>query len=421
MTGTPLYVGIDVGTSGVRAMAIDGDRRVVAQGAARMITFGDDHRDPLVWKAATRHALAEMLQKADPFAVRAVSVDGTSGTMVAIDSAGAPVANPIMYNDPVVDNSVVERIANAAPQTSPALGSNSALARAIVLKQTSEAVRVIHQSDWISGLLSGRFDISDANNALKTGYDAVSGCWPDWIEKTGMETVRLPAIVEPGTATGTAGGKLAREVGLAADAVTVAGTTDGCASFLATGAKQPGDGVTALGTTLTVKLFCDAPLFAPEYGIYSHRLAGGWLAGGASNTGGNVLAHFFEPDRIAELSSDINPAKDSGLGYYPLVKPGERFPVNDTTLEPRLAPRPESDLNFLKGILEGIANVEALAYLRLAKFGAPKLISIRTVGGGAKNVVWSAIRQRKLGVPSKDVMSTEAAFGTALLAMQAVQ
>jgi len=341
--------------------------------------------------------------------------------MVAIDSAGAPVANPIMYNDPVVDNSVVERIADAAPQTSPALGSNSALARAIVLKQTSEAVRVIHQSDWISGLLSGRFDISDANNALKTGYDAVSGCWPDWIEKTGMETVRLPAIVEPGTATGTAGGKLAREVGLAADAVTVAGTTDGCASFLATGAKQPGDGVTALGTTLTVKLFCDAPLFAPEYGIYSHRLAGGWLAGGASNTGGNVLAHFFEPDRIAELSSDINPAKDSGLGYYPLVKPGERFPVNDTTLEPRLAPRPESDLNFLKGILEGIANVEALAYLRLAKFGAPKLISIRTVGGGAKNVVWSAIRQRKLGVPSKDVMSTEAAFGTALLAMQAVQ
>ena len=88
------------------------------------------------------------------------------------------------------------------------------------------------------------------------------------------------AVVDPGAVTGTARGRLASRFGLNPETLIVAGTTDGCASFLATGASEPGDGVTALGSTLTIKLLCDAPIFAPEYGIYSHRIAGGWLAGG---------------------------------------------------------------------------------------------------------------------------------------------
>ena len=78
-----------------------------------------------------------------------------------------------------------------------------------------------------------------------------------------------------------------------------AGTTDGCASFLATGASEVGDGVTALGSTLVLKLACAAPINSSTYGIYSHRVLGFWLAGGASNSGGAVIrslfAEFFWP------------------------------------------------------------------------------------------------------------------------------
>ncbi len=80
--------------------------------------------------------------------------------------------------------------------------------------------------------------------------------------------------------------------GLPSDVVIVTGTTDGCASFLATGADRPGDGVSALGTTLTVKMLSDKPLFAPEYGLYSHRIGDLWLAGGASTPAASCWRRF---------------------------------------------------------------------------------------------------------------------------------
>jgi sugar (pentulose or hexulose) kinase len=209
----------------------------------------------------------------------------------------------------------------------------------------------------------------------------------------------------------------AKRFGFTEAASVMAGTTDGCASFLATGASLPGEGVTALGSTLTVKILSREPLFAPEFGLYSHRIGRMWLAGGASNTGGNVLRHFFDDARLAELADLIDPATDLGLDFYPLLQAGERFPVNDPDLAPRMEPRPTSDHHFLQALLEGMAGIEVLAYQRLATLGAPDLVSIRTVGGGARSAVWSAIRQRKIAVPLLPARSEEAAAGTALLAL----
>jgi sugar (pentulose or hexulose) kinase len=74
-----------------------------------------------------------------------------------------------------------------------------------------------------------------------------------------------------------------------------------------------------------------------------------WLVGGASNTGGAVLKQFFSGEQLQQLSSQIDPNRPSGLDYYPLTKPGERFPVNDPQLQPRLEPRPDDDALFLQG------------------------------------------------------------------------
>jgi sugar (pentulose or hexulose) kinase len=71
---------------------------------------------------------------------------------------------------------------------------------------------------------------------------------------------------------------------------------------------------------------------------------------------------------------------------------------------------------FLKGLLDGIARIEALAYGRLAELGAPPLRAVRSVGGGAANAGWTRLRARRLGVPMLAAASTEAAYGSALLA-----
>lgn len=416
----PLAIGIDVGTSGVRAVALDISGTVAAEAATPMATHGDDPRAPETWWRATTTALTTLLGRIEPARVRAVAVDGTSGTLLPIDADGRPLAAPLMYNDPVADRAILDRIAAEAPVTSAAHGATSGLAKALVFQPTPGIARLLHQADWIAGQLSGRFNTSDANNALKTGYDPVAGCWPDWIARTGLDPALLPAVVAPGTPTGTVATATTAAFGLPAGTLVVAGTTDGCASFLATGAAQPGDGVTALGSSLTIKLLSDRPIFAPEYGIYSHRIGDVWLAGGASNTGGKVLAQFFTPAELESLSARIDPETDTGLSYYPLTRPGERFPIADPALPPRLVPRPTDDARWLQAMLEGIAAIEALAYRRLAELGGPALASVRTVGGGARNGSWSRIRARRLGVPFAPAASEEAAAGTARLALRAM-
>lgn len=416
MSAEALYIGIDLGTSGARAAVIDAAGTLHATAKSAMADHGGDHRDPQIWWAAVRSALAAALGMVEARAVRALAVDGTSGTMVGLGADGAVIGAGLMYNDPCTDPAILASIARNAPPTSAAHGPTSGAARAVLLSRRG-AVRMAHQADWIASRFSGAW-VSDANNALKTGYDPVAARWPDWLTAVGVDARALPPVVEPGTVTGRVTPTAAAEFGLPPDCRVVAGTTDGCASFLATGAKAAGDGVTALGTTLTVKLLSDRPIFAPEYGIYSHRLLGRWLAGGASNSGGAALLAHFTAAQMADLSPHIDPDQDTGLDFYPLPAPGERFPIADPALPPRTTPRPAEDARFLHALFEGIAGIEALAYRRLAELGAPALTSVRTVGGGAANPVWTRIRARRLGVAMPAPRSDEAAYGTALLALR---
>jgi sugar (pentulose or hexulose) kinase len=419
-----LALGIDVGTSGVRVAAIDPDRQIVAFADAAMPAAERNGKritqDPAVWARALEDAMARLRATVDLRRIGALAVDGTSGTLVAVDAAGRPVAAGSLYHDKA-DDADIAAVAGAAPTNSAAHGATSPLARALRLQRLDGVARILHQADWVAGLMSGRFDISDENNALKTGYDPVERNWPAWLAATGVAPDLLPTVVPAGTIVGGISAEAARRFGLAATAVVVAGTTDGCAAFLATGAGEPGEAVTSLGSTLVLKMVCDQPVFAPQYGLYSHRIGDLWLAGGASNSGGAALARFFSTEAIRETSQRIDPDKSTGLDYYPLPAPGERFPVNDPAFEPRMTPRPADDAEFLHALLEGIANIEALGYRRLAELGAPPLSSVYSVGGGAANEVWSQIRARVLGVPLRKPASDEAAVGVARLAQRAVE
>lgn len=78
-----------------------------------------------------------------------------------------------------------------------------------------------------------------------------------------------------------------------------------------------------------------------------------------------MLRQLFSDEELRTLSARIDPRVPSPLDYYPLPAPGERFPVNDPTLAPLLTPRPADDAEFLHGVLEGIARIEAEAYAKL--------------------------------------------------------
>ena len=416
-----MALGIDVGSSGVRVTAVGSDGCRAAFAAVPMATAREEGtsfvQDPMTWWNAARQALQMLRHQIDFARIRALAVDGTSGTLVGVDAGGRPITPGLMFNSPAQDE-IVGAIAAVASRETAAHGRTSALARAITVQHAPGVVRVLHQADWISGLFSGRFDVTDENNALKTGYDPVARCWPDWVERAGMLPDRLPNVVEPGTITGNILHNRAAEFGLPANTMIVAGTTDGCAAFLAAGASKLGEAVTSLGSTLVLKFLCDRPLFATDLGIYSHRTAAGWVSGGASNSGGAAIGRHFSLDRVRVLSKHMRPDVATGLNFYPLSGRGERFPLNNPDMEAQLDPRPTDDAHFLQGLMEGVANIETRGYALLQQMSGTQLASIRTVGGGSRSLPWHTIRSRILGVTLMDPDDDQPAVGTARLAFR---
>ena len=414
-----MFIGIDFGTSGCRGVVIDVAGAILAEATVPLppsrVNGNEVEQSPQDWWQALEQLMPALLSQCDPTTIRAIALDGTSGTVLLTGPTGEPLTPALMYND----NRAVKQakqIAEVAPRQSAAHGTGSGLAKAIWLLQAHPAARIHAQADWLSGRLCGDFSTTDANNALKLGYDPLAREWPEWLAQLGIETAMLPRVVEPGTPIATLRPEWAKAWGVNDTVAVCAGTTDSTAAFIASGATQPGEAVTTLGSTLVLKVLSAEPVFAPEYGVYSQPLGKLWLVGGGSNSGGAVLRRFFSDEQMASLSAQIDPMQSSGLDYYPLNKPGERFPLNDPQLSPRLEPRPDDDALFFHGLLEGIARIEKQGYELLADLGAPWPVSVRSSGGGAKNSVWTQIREQMLGVPMLTAAQQHACFGSAWLA-----
>jgi xylulokinase len=406
-----LYLGLDFGTSGARAIAIDENDRVVARTSAVY-----DIRDWMSWVKALASLVAE-LPKPTRHRLAAIAVDGTSTTVLLCDATNRPLTAPLLYNDDHAQ-AEAERIRALAPAGHTAATPTSSLAKLLWLRAqpgTARARYCTDQASWLAALLTGRPGISDYHNALKLGYDAETLHWPDWMVPLGVKSL-LPRVVEPGAMLSMVPLEVAVKLDIPDDCIVRAGTTDSIAAFMAAGAGEIGDAVTSLGSTLVLKLLSETRVEDAASGVYSHKYGKRWLAGGASNSGGAVLSQFFDDKRLTALSEKIDPKTPSGLDYYPLPEAGERFPINDPNLPPRVTPRPADDAQFLHGLLEGMARIEAHGYQRLLQLGASALKQVITAGGGAQNETWAAIRQNLLGVPVSAAKHGDAAFGAARLA-----
>ncbi len=404
------YLGIDFGTSGARAVVID-EASIIKAEVEQVFEIVPPEYWVEMWKQTLFNLIARLPYKLRT-QIKAIAINGTSSTVMLCDEAGNVVDTPLLYNDGR-GVGVLERLRAIAPPNNIVLSATSSLAKLLWISEQpffNQGRYLLHQADYLAYLLHGKLGISDYHNALKLGYDVEKLAYPTWLTDLPVMPL-LPQVLAPSTPIG----KVTAALGLPNDCVVCAGTTDSIAAFLASGAKQPGEAVTSLGSTLVLKLLSRTRVDNAEFGIYSHRLGDLWLTGGASNTGGAVLKHFFTDVELASLSSQIE-ASTSNLNYYPLLKMGDRFPINDPLLPPRLEPRPDSNVEFLHGLLEGMARIESRGYELLQQLGADKLTCVYTAGGGAKNAVWTKIRGFYLQVPMLSPIRTAAAYGTALLA-----
>lgn len=409
------YLGIDFGTSGARSIVIDPEKTIIDTRQASFATIAPT-KLAQTWQDTLFSLIVQI-----PITIRknlkAIAINGTSSTVLLGDNRGKLLTEPILYNDSR-GQEVLAEVKTVAPDNHVVNSPSSSLAKLWWWHRQpyfDQAQYLMHQADWLAYLLHGKLGISDYHNALKLGYDVDHLCYPDWLLNLPFSNL-YPQVLAPGTSIGFVTPEICQRLNLAPDCRVKTGTTDSIAAFLASGASQPGEAVTSLGSTLVLKLLSRTKVTSSEFGIYSHRLGKLWLAGGASNTGGAVLKHFFSNEQLEQLSAKIDPNTISPLKYYPLLEPGDRFPRNDPNLSPQLEPRPHQPEQFLHGLLESMARIEALGYQKLQDLGGGQLTCVYTAGGGAKNTTWSQIRQRHLKVSVMAAKNTEAAYGSALLA-----
>jgi sugar (pentulose or hexulose) kinase len=412
----PVYVGLDLGTGGVRAVAATRDGTIVGSGAAdlRSRRSGDRHeQEPRSWWVAACAACRAALREIAGERVRAVATCATSGTILLVDAGGKPLTPALMYDD--------GRAAEQARRLG--LASSWALPKLHWLLERDPAARrpgarLAHQADVVTRALTGHAVASDASHALKTGYDPQAQRFPAEIQD-GLGAL-LPEVVAAGTRLGEVCAGACARTGLPAGGAVIAGMTDGCAAQIAAGALRPGDWNSVLGTTLVLKGCSRERIDDRGRGVYSHRSPdGGWLPGGASSSGAGVLPATFPDHDLDELGRRAaEHERTSGLAY-PLVSPGERFPFAAPDARPFMLGTPPDDAEHAAALMQGVALVERLCFEQLARLGAPAGGELSLTGGATRNRAWCQLRADTLGRRVALPAQSEPAFGMAILAAAA--
>ena len=430
-----LYMGIDVGTQGVRCVVSDASGAIAAAKSVPFETLnvantpGWQEQDPGAWRRAAEEAISACTAKLrdaghGPEAIAAISIDGTSGTILALDAAHRPLTNGIMYNDPRAGAQAARLRAALADQEKRlgyAIGASFSLSRVLWLVENrpeicEKTAVFAHQADYVAGLLCGEYAVSDYSNALKTGYDLLDGRWPGGLSALGIDPGRLPQIVRPGAPIARVTRAAAERLGLSTGTWVTGGSTDGYASALAAGAVRPGDWASIIGTTFVLKGVTEQLIIDPNGSSYSHRLpTGAWLLGGASNIGGRTLNGVTGGRPFQALDAEAEQLIPTGARCYPLPGAGERFPFVDPDCEPFYV----GDITggrLYPAIMEGVGFAERLAFDHMAALGCRVGDTICTTGGACRSPLWlkirAAILNRRLKVPAV----VDAAMGSALLA-----
>ena len=423
-----VWVGLDLGTQSVRALAVTADGTVAGTGSRPLRGRRDGPRheqDPDDWWRAVASACRDALRDVDPAAVRGVAVDATSGTVLLVDRDGTPLTPGLMYDDTRAA-AEVDRVNEAGATVWRELGYQRmqpawALPKLLWLLREHPAqagTRLAHQSDVVTSRLVGAPVATDLSNALKTGAHLIHETWPaDVFDALGVPAEILPPLVRPGTQIGVVGAAAAEETGLPAGTPVVAGATDGCAAQLGAGVLRPGSWNSVLGTTLVLKGVSRELVRDPSGAVYSHKAPNGdWLPGGASSTGAGAISRDFPGADLDDLNRRAGEYEPSTALAYPLVSTGERFPFVAPEATGFVLGTPVDDGDRFAAVLQGVAFVERLCFDHLDLLDAPLDGDLVLTGGATRSTYWNQLRADVLGRPVTLPVTAEPALGMAVLA-----
>ncbi|MDP3894371.1 FGGY-family carbohydrate kinase [Nocardioides sp.] len=434
-----VWLGVDVGTQGVRARAVTDDGRTIGAATTNLVSTRKgttSHRqEPATWSQAAARAIRSVRADLGAHLVHAVAVDATSGTVTVVDHRGVPIGAGLMYDDSTAAaHTDAVRDAGADVWSAHGYRINPTWALVKIRALAADGVLgrgrfVAHQSDVVNAWLTGHRTATDASNALKSGYDQLQRHWPEaTMARLGVDVRVLPDVVAPGVILGAVGSKAASLTGLAIGTPVVAGMSDACAAHLGAGPLELGRVVTSMGTTLTIKGVHDRLVTDDTGVLYSHPAPQdvGWLLGGASSCGAGVLSELFGGHNLERLTQNVIEDRVAPLPCYPLLGTGERFPWAaadargfigeeraslDATAVQALGPAV-----VLASVAHALAHLERACLDTVVAAGGTVDGPVTFTGGASANPWWNQLRCDILGRPVRVPTGGDAASGMAALA-----
>jgi xylulokinase len=434
-----MYLGLDLGTSGLRALLVDETGAPVANAvrtyAAVHPAPGWSEQDPADWVAAVDAAVGELAQAhpADMARVRGIGVSGHMHGATLLDATGTVLRPCILWND---TRSAEQAAALDALPGVRALSGNivfpgfTAPKLAWVAQNEPDVfariATVLLPAAYMNFHLTGaRFaDMSDSAGTAWLDVGARGWSAP-LLAASGMRADQMPRLVEGCEVGGTLRPDLAARWGLPSEVVVVGGAGDNAASACGVGALREGAGFVSLGTSGVVLAGRDgyAPLPDSAVHTFCHAVPGQWYQMGvilAATDSLNWLARVTgaTPETLsAELGS--RPEGPGHLRFVPYLS-GERTPHNDSRVRGGFVGIDVATerRDMTRAVMEGVAFALRDCAEALKTSGA-RLDQMLAIGGGAQSRHWVDLLTTVLGVPLAlpEKGDFGAALGAARLAM----
>jgi xylulokinase len=419
-------VGIDVGTSGVKALAVAEDGEVLAR---REIPYplstprpGWAEQDPALWWRATEEALDGLVDGE----VAGIGLSGQMHGLVALDAAGEVIRPAILWNDQRTGEEVREIEERVGLERLIALTGNRAMTGFTAPKllwmrrhEPDAYARIAHvllPKDYVRLRLTGEraIDVADASGTLLLDV-AARGWSEEVLAALELDPAWLPDVLESPAVSGRT----------PAGVPVAAGAGDQASGALGVGVDRPGPLSIALGTSGVV--FAALPAFAadPEARVHAfcHAVPGGWHAMGVMLSAAGSLAWLRDVAAPGVGFGELVAAAEAwepgaeGLTFLPYLA-GERTPHADPHARGSLTGLSlRHDRGALvRAVLEGVACGLRDAYDLVAGLGEERPDRGRVSGGGARSELWLRIVASVLELPVERVAVEEgAAYGAALL------
>lgn len=444
------FLGLDIGTSSVKALLVDAEQHVIAE-ASEPVPISRpqplwSEQNPEDWWQATLKAIARIrATSATEFSgLRAIGLSGQMHGAVLLDKAGHVLRPAILWNDGrsgEEGRELAARVPDFLARASNLPMAGFTATKLVWVKKFEPEIfaqidKVVLPKDYIRFRLSGiiAMDMSDAGGTL--WHNIAKRDWDDvLIEATGLTRAQMPKLVEGSDASAELSSGLQREWGISQSVVIAGGAGDNAASAIGVGAINPGQGVLSVGTSGVLFAVTDRLVARPERGLHAmcHALPHRWHGMAVTLTAASALAWIAEimgrDQAIGDLVAEAEQFAETANNriHAPIFIPyltGERTPHNDPEASAMFAGlrAGHSQASLAYAAMEGVAFCFADDLDVMNDAGA-KLDECILVGGGTRSAFWGQMFADCLGVPLDlpDGAELGAALGAARLGMLAAK